>query len=335
MMKRISELALQLMMSATLPACLFCFAAFLPFAAAQSGTAGQNAICTSLSSCSGTAVFGSSAFIDTMGFVSPGRDFCGVLNVILNTGYPAAGAVIDARGLPGTTGTSMTCAASPWGSGTGYVNKPSTILLPAAVITIPGAWILPNGSALIGENSRLPGGINIGAPNATTLLACTTSICTTGFSDSTMLQFGDSHCPTSGCRGISVDGLALNGNGLTINGITNAYAQERSYVDHVTLYQLLGVGLQISAGADNSGPYSNITFDTGTFPPSFSSTACASINGTGGTRGIHGLSCIGESANGSVGVYLDSSNNTLDDIRIIGYDDGIRVGSQAVARVEL
>ena len=40
MMKRISELALQLMMSATLPACLFCFAAFLPFAAAQSGTAG-------------------------------------------------------------------------------------------------------------------------------------------------------------------------------------------------------------------------------------------------------------------------------------------------------
>jgi hypothetical protein len=125
----------------------------------------------------------------------------------------------------------MTCAASPWGSGTGYVNKPSTILLPAAVITIPGKWVLPNGTALIGENNRPPAAINSGLPNATTLLACTTSICpnTGNFSDTTMLQFGDkTNCPTSGCRGISVDGVALNGNGLNIDGITNANAQERS-----------------------------------------------------------------------------------------------------------
>jgi hypothetical protein len=195
---------------------------------AQGGTAGQNAICTSLTSCSGTSVFGSSAFIDATAFFTVG-DFCAVLKSILQTKVPAAGAVIDARGLPGKTGTSMTCAASPWA---GLTNPPpSTILLPAAVITIPGKWVLPNGTALIGENNRPPAAINSGLPNATTLLACTTSICpnTGNFSDTTMLQFGDkTNCPTSGCRGISVDGVALNGNGLNIDGITNANAQERS-----------------------------------------------------------------------------------------------------------
>ena len=329
-MKNISGMEHRWTFCGALSLVLICISVWPLPAVAQ--VAGQNAICASLSSCSGTSISGSSAFIDAAPFFAIG-DFCAVLHGILAAStYPAAGTVIDARGLP-AKGVNMTCGASPWA---GITNPPpSTILLPAAVITIPSVWILPNGTQLIGENNRLPQGVNIGQPNATTLLACTTSICTSGNFSGTMVQFGDSHCPTAGCRGISVEGLALNGNGLTINGITNANAQERSYVDHVSLYQLLGVGLQISAGADNSGPYSNITFDTGTFPPSFNSTACASINGTNGTRGIHSLSCIGESTNGSVGVYLDSSNNSLDDIRIIGYDDGIRVGSQAAARMEM
>lgn len=303
----------------------------LSHAAAQGGSAGQNAICISGSGCSaGSGTMGSSAFIDATG-VTQFSTFCEtIFHILQPSTYPPAGAVIDARGLP-AAGVNMTCTSSPWGSGSNYVNKPSTILLPAGSINIPGAWVLPNGTALIGENNRPPATASSGGQNATTLVACTTSICpnTGNFSGTTMLQFGDSTCPSAGCRGISVEGIALNGNGFNTDGITNANARERSYVDHVTLYQILGVGLQIGTGADNSGPYSNITFDTGTFSPSFTSTACAKINGTSGTRGIHSLSCIGESTNGSVGVYLDSSNNSLDDIRIMGFDDGGLVATLA------
>src|ERR1700690_310629 len=52
---------------------------------AQGGTAGQNAVCTSLTACSGSSVFGSSAFIDATGFGHTGTDFCAVLNSILQT----------------------------------------------------------------------------------------------------------------------------------------------------------------------------------------------------------------------------------------------------------
>jgi hypothetical protein len=89
---------------------------FLVSAGAQS--AGQNGVYNS----SGGSVVNSSAFIDASVFAASGRDFCGVLNYILSPGhgYPAAGAVIDARGLLSSTPpTSMTCAASPWAGITG------------------------------------------------------------------------------------------------------------------------------------------------------------------------------------------------------------------------
>jgi hypothetical protein len=150
-----------------------------------------------------------------------------------------------------------------------------------------------------------------------------------------MIQFGEA-CPGSQCtgivRGISVEDVILNGNGLSgVTGILNGEAEELSYVDHVGLFQILGMGLNVTSNAENSGPYSNITFDTGGYAP-LTSTSCAQIlSVSGGTRGFHGLTCIGEQSNGNNAVLLDSSNNSLEDIRIIGFDEGIIVGSQAAA----
>jgi len=71
-------------------------------------------------------------------------------------------------------------------------------------------------------------------------------------------------CPSSVCTGTSVENLTLDGLAQSVDGIINQYAQNNSYVDHVRIYQILGTGLNISTtGANNSGPYSNILFDTG------------------------------------------------------------------------
>jgi len=207
----------------------------------------------------------------------------------------------------------MVCAAgtSPWFNGTTYANVPSTILLPAATIAIPVPWILPGGTKLIGEGSSLFGiSPPSTTPGATQIQACFTSItgCTSNFSGP-MIEFGalcpphDTEC-TGIVTGISVEDMVLNGNGLSITGIQNEVSEELTYVDHVGLYQILGTGLQIGSNAENSGPYSHITFDTGDYVPN-STTVCAQINNVGGgTRGIHGLTCVGESTNGTDAVDL-------------------------------
>jgi len=239
----------------------------------------------------------------------------------------------------------MTCAngTTPWFNGTGFANVPSTILLPAGTITIPSTWVLPGGTKLIGEGSEIPSfPVPPTVPGITLIQACTTSISgcpTTSNFSGPMIEFGAA-CPGSQCtgivNGISVENVALNGNGLGITGILNGESQELTYVDHVALVQILGTGLQVkgnpqNAGPQNSGPYSNITFDTGNFSPN-TSTTCAQIYDVGGgTQGIHGLTCIGEFSNGNNAVLLDSSNNSLEDIRILRFDDGIVVGSQASA----
>jgi hypothetical protein len=123
-----------------------------------------------------------------------------------------------------------------------------------------------------------------------------------------------------------VEKLTLDGQGQAINGITNQLAGVQSYVDHVSLYRILGTGLSVSLGANDSGPYSNIAFDLGSVSGA-SSTVCASINGLTGTRGIHGLSCIAENNDPQAAVLLDSSNNSIEDVRIVGFYDGIRVGA--------
>jgi hypothetical protein len=123
--------------------CLTIAVLFLIFSnRADAQTQGNNAVYNSNAICSSTTSCGfSGAFIDASVFGNSSTDVCTVLKGILSSRtYPPAGAVIDARGLPGTTGTSMQCTASPWAGITSP--KPSTILLPAGTILIPKSRIL-------------------------------------------------------------------------------------------------------------------------------------------------------------------------------------------------
>jgi hypothetical protein len=102
----------------------------------------------------------------------------------------------------------------------------------------------------------------------------------------------------------------------------------------VNLFQILGTGLQlvgqVSNGAQNSGPYSDIDFDTET-KAATATTACAQILGTMPTRGIHGLTC---SSNGTpnAALLLDASGNSIEDVHIQGFRDGILVGANGSAQ---
>ncbi len=282
---------------------------------------------------SSNGVTNSPAFIDASMFGAQNTDICAVLNFIMSPGhgYPLAGAVIDARGLPGTTGTGMTCTASPWA---GITNPPpSTILLPAGTIVIPTTWVLPSNTRLVGEGDGIP------STTSSTFFSPGTMIqVASGSLLSTMIQFGSSSvCPGSvpTCTGISVENLTLNGLAQSVDGIVNQYAQSNSYVDHVSIYQILGTGLLISdsgsSSASNSGPYTNITFDTGGYSGA-PSTACAQIIGTSGTRGIHGLKCKSETQDANAAVLVDASNNSIEDVTIVGFYDGILVGANAAAQ---
>jgi len=236
---------------------------------------------------SGGAQQGSTAFIDASMFAGGGLDFCGVLHTILDPqrGFlPATGAVIDARGLPYTTpSTSTICAASPWAGINAY---PSTILLPAGTITIPTTWVLPNGTRVIGEGST--------NPYATITAVFQTTIQASSSLTGAMIQF----C-SSVCAGVTLEDVTLIGNTQAINGIVNSNAQELSYAKNVAMYQVLGTGLKIFGSAQHSGPYSNITYDTGNsgiFGSTCASIAISSTAVPGGTRGIHGLTCISDNA---------------------------------------
>ena len=299
-----------------------CCFLLLPIGSRAQGTGslGNNAVYNSSSAC----CIGTSAFIDA--FITQGaNDFCATIyNILQAPNYPAAGAVIDARGIS----SSLTCAngTSPWlQSSHGYQNKPSTILLPAGTINIPAKWVLPNGTRLIGEGTSNPD-LNSGNGQLQTTIQATSSL-----ASGPMIQFGDSHCPgvTPTCTGISVESLTLVGNGQSLTGIQNQNSQDFTYVNHVTLYHVLGTGLDISGNAVNSGPYSDITYDTGT-SGLFAST-CVSINGLATTRGIHGLTC-NSSPDSQHAVLLDSSNNSVEDVRIVGFYDGILIGANAPAR---
>jgi len=296
-----------------------------PIAAAQTQSfQGQDAVYNN-----SAQLTNSPSFIDASMFASPGGNLCGVLNSVLTSkNYPAAGAVVDARGLANSNPpTSMTCTTanpSPWA---GIANPlPSTILLPATggilpnlanPIIIPSTWIVPANTRLVGEGDGIPSN---GLTPGTTIQAAS------GFSG-TMIQFG-----SAASTGIAVERLTLDGQGQlgqSVSGIVNTESQANSYVDHVSLYRILGTGLSVSGTANDSGPYSNITFDLGGVSGT-SSTVCAKINGLSGTRGIHGLSCTAENNDPPAAVLLDSSNNSIEDVRIVGFYDGIRVGCRKV-----
>jgi hypothetical protein len=195
----------------------------------------------------------SPAFIDASVFASAQRrDFCAVLNFILNPTnaiLPPGSPVIDARGL-NPNNTSMKCNSSPWGSGSSYLNVASTILLPATgahPIVIPSTWVLPNNTRLVGEGDNDPSG---STPN-TTIQAClqTTNSCSWTGPDMDMIDLGTlSVCGPTVCNDVSVESLTLDGQGQFLNGIANTDAQIGTQVNHVTLYAVMGTGLSVSAG---------------------------------------------------------------------------------------
>jgi hypothetical protein len=138
-------------------AVLFTWTLACPSPSAAQGSQGQNAVYNNSQQ---GVVVSSPAFIDASMFIDPQHtNICAVLNKILDPTQgilPAAGAVIDARGL-NTTNTSMICQASPWVNIAGPI--PSTILLPAGTIYITKSWVLPNNTRVIGEGSINPGNV--------------------------------------------------------------------------------------------------------------------------------------------------------------------------------
>jgi len=98
-MKGMTTSASGWMVSAIVTVLVGLFSASTTPAVAQ-GSQGQDAVYNS-----SNRIVGASAFIDASMFANsppPPLNFCTVLNYVLTHGFPAAGAVIDARGLPFT-----------------------------------------------------------------------------------------------------------------------------------------------------------------------------------------------------------------------------------------
>jgi len=193
-------------------------------ASAVGQATGPNAVYNSGAACCTP----SNAFIDASTFAKSGSDFCTVINAVLkSTVFASSSGVIDARGVPSVAGVSMTCSASPWGSGSSYLNVPSTILLPATgggttptPIVIPSGWVLPPGTHLIGVGDGDVATSSGATYSGTTIQACKAGQCQSAFAaPGTMISFCN-----SACSGVSVENLNLDGQGQTgVSGIANAH----------------------------------------------------------------------------------------------------------------
>lgn len=259
---------------------------------------------------------GSSAFIDASTFYTgSGPDICQIINKILTSApgygtYPATGAVVDARGiLPSTIYGPQNCSVNPF-SGVGV---PSTILLPASNLDMFVSWIIPANTKIIGE-----GDYTILEPS------------TTGFTGTDMIDFGSG----SGCTtitGVSVEHLKIkqeNGSTQVANGIVNWCAQDLSYIDNVTFDPVVSVGLTITSGAYNSGPYSNLKLNS-----LACTTSCPlAIDVETQTRGLHEITCTGNTVYATeAAIWVNASNNSIEDVHIENFWDGIEIGNTPTA----
>ncbi len=258
-----------------------------------------------------SALAPSTAYVDASVF--SGSDICAkIYSALTASTTPSTGVVIDARGI-----SSLTCTSTetPWIAGSNSTTKPSTVLFPAGTITISKTWVLPNETRIIGEG-----------PSKTTIQ-------TSSLTNNPMIQMGSSTiCPSGVCTGVEVQDLALLGLGsLTgLSGISNTASQDLSFVRNVSMTNINGTGLSVSgSGAQNSGPYADISFSNSS---PVSTTVCADINGVS-TRGIHGLNCISTgSTKPSAALLLDASNNSIEDVSVQGFGDGILIGANATAQ---
>jgi hypothetical protein len=260
-----------------------------------------------------TAYVDASAYCSTAGSCGSSDDFCHVLYKALTTSFPNAG-VLDARGVdPSKTGSGCSSANdTPFYNGTSYAGS-STVLLPAGTIKISGVWTLPQGTRLIGE-----GGEDSASPQVQrTVIQAQNGL-------SPIIQMGSG----SGCIGTSIEGVIIDGMGnSSVSGITNP-CTDHSYVRRVTLYNILGTGLSVSGA--NSGPYSDITFDTTTKTTTSSTIGIYLQNAT---RGVQGITCTntasGSSYNATQGtcIKVAGAGNTVQDVRVEGLEFGVEVAA--------
>lgn len=183
-------------------------------------------------------------------------------------------------------------------------------------------WTLPNNVRLVGES-------------AFTVLEDQSST----FTGSNLITMGSSGCSSSMiCSGISVEHLQLKQTNHSLGGIVNQYAEQSSYVNDVTLQNLGGTGILIEA--PNSGPYTDIVFIADPNMSSCSGTSCpVCVDIEAQTQGLHGITCHGNAATAvyvpdqdvSAGIRVNASNNSLEDVHIEAFWDGIRVGDEVSA----
>jgi hypothetical protein len=261
-----------------------------------------------------------------------GTDICALIDAALvnlatsdlltgATKFTYAGhGVVDARNIGGTA---LVCTyGNPWpSSSTAYYWPPAaTVLLPAGTIQVTGTWTLPPGTRLVGEGPQ------------STIIQATSGL-------GTVIQMGTTGFCGGDCNGVIVEHLGIDEHSEGVVGISNNWSQELNYVNDVSITNVptSGTGLMIVGAYDanlgnaaNSGPYSNI-YVSGS---STGAGTCVNLIGTYGTRGIHGLNCVGGTAGGTAAVLLDGSNNTIEDITISNYTEGILIGSQLPANAQ-
>jgi hypothetical protein len=286
-------------------------------------------------------IVGTPAFLDASAWCDSGLggsclsdDFCAVVKAAINDLPNTTGGVVDARGVVRSDGSAIPCASNPFPSS----SKPTTVLLPSTTIVIEAPWILPGNTRISGQgrNTILEASNGNPFPNFV------------GDSTFSMIEMGTS----PGSSAVVVEQLRLVGNGVKVQGsvgvggIYNGWAKDGSYVDHVDLFDIgavsgqsastLTTGLLIDSGAVGSGPYSNINFPAadaknctmGSVNVTCVPTACVQIRAA--TRGLHGLTCTAAAASRATtpaaAIYLDASNNTIEDAHFEGYYDSIVVG---------
>jgi len=179
------------------------------------------------------------------------------------------------------------------------------------------SWVIPTQTRLIGE------GVGI-----TIISASTSSPPTSG----TILTMGSS----AGSTGITIENLTLAGSGAAIGGILNQYAGQGSYVSHVPMTGVEYIGLLVGSSsgsntAQNSGPYTDISFSV-TSSPDQPATTCVQIINVGGTKGIHRITCLSGDTNAAAAIKIDSSSNSIEDVLIQGFADGILIGGNGIAQ---
>jgi hypothetical protein len=289
----------------------------LVMAAPANAQVGGNAVWNST-----PATVPSSAFIDATAFChTPGScssstdDFCTVTFKALST-LPTDGGVVDARGLNSTNTKSTSCSSplSPFQTSTAAITVPSTLLLPAGTIPLGKTWVMPNGTKIIGQGAVAPFPFSTSATDAVTIIQASSSF------SGTMIQMGPNSgdplfvaCNSAtGCTEVGIENLELAGgtNGASVSGIINGQSQDMSYVNRVSMYQIGGIGLKVWNNAENSGPYTDISFNDGELGGT--STECAELDVT--TLGIRGLNCQGSSSTAATtAVLVDAPNNTIKD----------------------